>query len=49
MDYETARHLADTWGLLGLVLLFVGIVAFVFRPGTKQKYEHDAQIPLKED
>jgi len=49
MDYETARHLADTWGLLSLVLLFVGIVAFVFRPGTKKQYEHDAQIPLKED
>lgn len=49
MDYETARYLADTWGLLALTLLFVGIVAFVFRPGTTRKYEKDAQIPLKED
>lgn len=49
MDYETLRHFADTWGLVALALLFLGIVAFVFRPGARRKYDEDAQIPLKED
>ncbi len=49
MDYETMRHFADTWGLLALALLFVGIVLFVLRPGAKRKYEDNAKIPLKED
>ena len=49
MDYETLRHLADTWGLLVLVLLFVGIVAYVLRPGARKQYDEDAQIPLNED
>ena len=49
MDYETLRQFADTWGLVALTLMFVGIVAFVFRPGSRKKYEKDAHIPLKED
>ena len=49
MDYETLRQFADTWALLALTLLFVGIVAFVFRPGARRKYEDNAKIPLKED
>ena len=49
MEYETLRQFADTWGLLALTLLFVGIVAFVFRPGAGRKYEDNAKIPLKED
>ncbi|MFN3231158.1 MAG: cbb3-type cytochrome c oxidase subunit 3 [Alphaproteobacteria bacterium] len=49
MDYEALRHFADSWGLLYLVLLFVGMIAFVFRPGSKKKYERNAEIPLRED
>lgn len=49
MDYETLRQFADTWGLLALFLLFLGILVFVFRPGAKRKYEDNAKIPLKED
>jgi len=49
MDYETARQLADTWGLVALFVGFVGIIAFVFRPGSKRQYDKDAHIPLKED
>lgn len=49
MDYETARQLADTWGLVFLVALFVGVVAFAFRPGTRKKYDEAAKIPLRDD
>ena len=35
--------------LLWLVLLFVGIVAWVFWPGRKRKLEEHGRIPLDED
>jgi len=49
MDYQTLRTFADSWGLLFLVILFVGIVAYTFRPGSKKKADEIAKIPLKED
>ena len=35
--------------LLWLVLLFVAIVAWVFRPGRKRSWNGTADIPLDED
>lgn len=49
MEYEQLRHFADSWGLLFLVLVFIGIVAWVFRPGGKKSYDEQANIPLSED
>ncbi len=49
MDYESMRLFADSWGLLFLVLLFVGIVLFVFRPGSRKLQDDAAQIPFRED
>ena len=49
MDYEQLRQFADTWGLLYLFILFLCIIAFVFRPKANKKYEEDAKIPLRED
>lgn len=47
--YETMRHFADSWGLLALTLVFVFVVAFVFRTGSRSKYDHAARIPLEDD
>lgn len=49
MDYSTFRQFADSWGLLYLFLMFVGVIFFTFRPGSKKTAEEVAQIPLKED
>ena len=49
MDYETLRHAADSWGLVYLVVLFVGVIAYTFRPGGKKAADEAANIPLKED
>ena len=43
------RHAADSWGLLYMFVLFVGVVIFAFRPGSKKIYDDVANIPLKED
>lgn len=47
MDYETMRHFADSWGLLFLVLVFLGAVVWAFRPGSS--YRDHAEIPFKHD
>jgi len=49
MDYESLRHAADSWGLLYLVLIFLGVVAYTFRPGSKKQADRSARIPLEED
>jgi len=49
MDYTSFREFADSWGLVYLFLLFVGVIFFTFRPGSKKQAEKIAQIPFKED
>ncbi|MFZ1815132.1 MAG: cbb3-type cytochrome c oxidase subunit 3 [Rhizobiaceae bacterium] len=49
MEYETFRHFADSFGLVYLVILFVGIVFWTFRPSGRKASAEAAQIPLKED
>jgi cytochrome c oxidase cbb3-type subunit 4 len=49
MDYQTLRTFADSWGLLFMVIVFVAVVIYTFRPGSKKKADKIAQIPLKDD
>lgn len=49
MDYSTFREIADSWGLLYLFALFVGVIFFTFRPGSKKIAEDIANIPFKGD
>ena len=47
--YTAMRHFADSWGLLGMTLFFIGAVIFAFRPGSRKHAEEAARIPLKDD
>ena len=47
-DYETLRHFADSWALLSLFAIFVGVCLFVFRRGSSQTYREAADIPLRD-
>ncbi len=49
MDYEVFRQFSDSWGLAYLVLVFVAVVIFAFRPGAKKQHQDAADIPLKRD
>jgi cytochrome c oxidase cbb3-type subunit 4 len=49
MDYNAFRHFADSWGLIYLFVLFIGVVIFLLRPGARQKADDAAQIPFRED
>ena len=44
--YDTLRHFADTWGLAMMLGIFVFAAVFVFRPGSRRRYERAARIPL---
>lgn len=47
--YTAMRHFADSWGLLAMMLFFIGVSLFVFRPGSKKTADEAARIPLKDD
>jgi cytochrome c oxidase cbb3-type subunit 4 len=47
--YTAMRHFADSWGLVFMFAIFIGVVLFVLRPGAKKAANDAAQIPLKED
>ena len=42
-------QLGEIWWLILGIVLFAGIVLFVFRRGAKKGYDKDAKIPLDED
>ncbi len=47
--YTFLRQLADSWGMLALLLIFIGIVVWAFRPGTKALYKDISDIPFRND
>jgi len=49
MSYEALRQFADSWGLLYMFAVFVGVILFLLRPGAKKQAEDAAQIPFNED
>jgi cytochrome c oxidase cbb3-type subunit 4 len=49
MDYATVAGFAKSWGLLYLMILFAGVLAYALWPRNRAKFEDAARIPLKED
>jgi len=43
------RELADSWFMLVMLISFIGIIIFAFRPGTKQAYDRLRNLPLQDD
>lgn len=48
-QYTFLRQLADSWMLLALFVFFVGIIIWVFRPGSSATYRDTANIPFRHD
>lgn len=49
MTYEGMATFARTWGLIYLLILFAGVLAYVFWPGSRKKFERLGRMPLEED
>jgi cytochrome c oxidase cbb3-type subunit 4 len=47
--YEALRHFADSWALAALTLIFLAILVWIFRPGSRRSYRDQADIPFKYD
>lgn len=47
--YEALRHFADSWALLVMVVVFVALGAWPFRPGAKSANEEAERIIFRDD
>jgi cytochrome c oxidase cbb3-type subunit 4 len=46
--YDLLRHLADSWGLIFMALVFTGLCLWPFRPGGRTA-SRDAALSIFED
>ena len=49
MDYHILREFADSWAMLLIFALFIGVVVWAFRPGSRKTHEDTANIPFRHD
>ncbi|CUH12882.1 Cbb3-type cytochrome oxidase, subunit 3 [Jannaschia seosinensis] len=47
--YTFLRHLADSWVLLILTLIFLGVIFWAFRPGSRRVHDDAAEVPFRHD
>ena len=47
--YTLLRHFADSWMLLTLFSVFVGVILFTLRPGSRSTHADIARIPFRND
>lgn len=47
--YTIMRVFAGSWGLLFMFVVFVVIVVFALRPGTRRMHQDIANIPFRHD
>ncbi len=47
--YEAMRHFADSWGLALMVLTFLALSAWPFRPSARKNNEAAANMIFAED
>lgn len=47
--YSLLREFADSWVLLALVLVFLGVVVWAFRPGSRAVHADISQIPFRNE
>lgn len=49
MDYHILRAFADSWALIALMVVFLGAVAWAWRPGSRKTHEDTANIPFRHE
>lgn len=47
--YSFLRELADSWVLLVLTLIFLGVIVWAFRPGSRAIHDDAAEVPFRHD
>ncbi len=49
MDYNALRHLADSWGLLIMLGVFLVLCLWPLRPAARERNNDAANLIFKED
>ena len=47
--YTALRAFADSWHLLFMFLFFIGMVLFLFRPGSSKVHDESANMIFRND
>mgnify|MGYP001767958558 FL=1 len=47
--YDALRHFADSWGLAAMVVIFLVLALWPFRPGAKEDNDAAANMIFKGD
>lgn len=47
--YTLLREFADSWVLLALTLIFVAVIIWAWRPGSRTAHEDSANIPFRHE
>ena len=47
--YDNIRHIADSWGLIAMVVVFAVLCAWPYRPGGKAKSQAAAEAIFEDD
>lgn len=49
MNYEQIASYVGVWNTVILFVFFTVVVLWVFRPGKKNRYRDDAEIPFRHE
>ena len=49
MDYGIFREFADSWGLVYMFVVWLGVLLMLFLPGAKKRAVNAANIPMQDD
>lgn len=47
--YTILQVIARSWGAMFMLLVFLGIIAYAFRPGARKVHKDVADIPFRYD
>ncbi len=47
--YDFLRHLADSWGLVAMMVVFLTLTLWPFRPGAGKRNEEAANVIFKDE
>ena len=48
-NYAFFAHLAQTWGLVYFVMIFVAVLVYALWPSRQKQFDEAARVPLRED
>lgn len=47
--YSLLRQFADSWMLLALTLIFVGVIVYALRPGSRKLHQDAAEVIFRHE